>query len=195
MLELMAGTGRLAIPLAMAGHQVTAVDLDAAMLARAKAAWARSKDGADARRQPLVGAGRPPGHRPWRPVRTGLHRPQQPRPAGHARATGSRAACGRPTPPAGRPARRRHLVARPGGSRALRWPAQSRVAANGPRDRPPGGEGGRCPARPSDRPRRDVHLVRYLAARRWSGQPSLAHRPRATGDWPASWPRWPRRPA
>ena len=45
-LELMAGTGRLAIPLAMAGHQVTAVDLDAAMLARARAAWARSKDGA-----------------------------------------------------------------------------------------------------------------------------------------------------
>jgi SAM-dependent methyltransferase len=35
-LELAAGTGRLAIPLASAGHPVTAVDLDAAMLARAR---------------------------------------------------------------------------------------------------------------------------------------------------------------
>ena len=33
-LELAAGTGRLAVPLAMAGHSVTAVDLDPAMLAR-----------------------------------------------------------------------------------------------------------------------------------------------------------------
>jgi SAM-dependent methyltransferase len=47
-LELMAGTGRLAIPLAMAGHAVTAVDLEPAMLARAEAAWARSRDGATA---------------------------------------------------------------------------------------------------------------------------------------------------
>jgi SAM-dependent methyltransferase len=36
-LELAAGTGRLAIPLAADGHVVTAVDLDAAMLARAAA--------------------------------------------------------------------------------------------------------------------------------------------------------------
>ena len=35
-LELAAGTGRLAIPLAGAGHVVTAVDLDAAMIARAR---------------------------------------------------------------------------------------------------------------------------------------------------------------
>ncbi|HVQ21670.1 MAG TPA: class I SAM-dependent methyltransferase [Candidatus Saccharimonadia bacterium] len=48
-LELMAGTGRLAIPLAKAGHAVTAVDLDPAMLARAKARWARSRDDATAR--------------------------------------------------------------------------------------------------------------------------------------------------
>ncbi len=34
-LELMAGTGRLAVPLAEAGHRVTAVDLDPAMLRRA----------------------------------------------------------------------------------------------------------------------------------------------------------------
>lgn len=35
-LELMAGSGRIAIPLAEEGHAVTAVDLDAAMLARAR---------------------------------------------------------------------------------------------------------------------------------------------------------------
>ena len=36
-LELAAGTGRLAVPLAAAGHEVTAVDLDPAMLERAAA--------------------------------------------------------------------------------------------------------------------------------------------------------------
>jgi SAM-dependent methyltransferase len=36
-LELAAGTGRLAVPLAEAGHPVTAVDLDPAMLERARA--------------------------------------------------------------------------------------------------------------------------------------------------------------
>lgn len=35
-LELAAGSGRLSVPLAMAGHDVTAVDLDPAMLARAR---------------------------------------------------------------------------------------------------------------------------------------------------------------
>lgn len=35
-LELAAGTGRLAVPLAVAGHRVVAVDVDAAMLARAR---------------------------------------------------------------------------------------------------------------------------------------------------------------
>lgn len=37
-LELMAGTGRLVVPLAAAGHEVTGVDLDPAMLARARTA-------------------------------------------------------------------------------------------------------------------------------------------------------------
>ncbi len=37
-LELGAGTGRLAIPLAAAGHAITAVDIDPAMLERARAA-------------------------------------------------------------------------------------------------------------------------------------------------------------
>ncbi|HET9085847.1 MAG TPA: class I SAM-dependent methyltransferase [Candidatus Limnocylindrales bacterium] len=35
-LELAAGTGRLAVPLAAAGHEVTAVDIDEAMLGRAR---------------------------------------------------------------------------------------------------------------------------------------------------------------
>jgi len=38
-LELGVGTGRLAVPLALAGHAVTGVDDDAAMLARAAARW------------------------------------------------------------------------------------------------------------------------------------------------------------
>lgn len=43
--ELAAGTGRVAIPLAEAGHRVTAVDLDPAMLARARSRIAASDPG------------------------------------------------------------------------------------------------------------------------------------------------------
>ena len=43
-LELAAGSGRLAVVLAAAGHDVTAVDLDPAMLFRAAAAWAAARD-------------------------------------------------------------------------------------------------------------------------------------------------------
>ena len=43
-LELMAGSGRVAVPLALAGHHVVAVDRDAAMLARAAAYWQSVKD-------------------------------------------------------------------------------------------------------------------------------------------------------
>jgi len=39
-LELAAGSGRLAVPLALAGHEVVALDNDPAMLARTAAAWA-----------------------------------------------------------------------------------------------------------------------------------------------------------
>ncbi len=39
-LELAAGSGRIAVPLAAAGHAVTAVDIDARMLERARARWA-----------------------------------------------------------------------------------------------------------------------------------------------------------
>ncbi len=38
-LELAAGSGRLAVPLAVAGHEVVALDNDPAMLARTAAAW------------------------------------------------------------------------------------------------------------------------------------------------------------
>jgi len=46
-LELAAGTGRLAVPLAEAGHRVTAVDLDPAMLGRARDRAAAAGVGAD----------------------------------------------------------------------------------------------------------------------------------------------------
>ena len=48
-LELAAGTGRLAIPLAEAGHRVTAVDLDPAMHERARAAADRAGHAAASR--------------------------------------------------------------------------------------------------------------------------------------------------
>lgn len=46
-LELAAGSGRLAVPLALAGNRVTAVDLDPAMLDRARALAAREGLGPD----------------------------------------------------------------------------------------------------------------------------------------------------
>ena len=48
-LELMSGSGRLTVPLAAAGHQVTGVDLDPAMLARARAAATAAGPDVDAR--------------------------------------------------------------------------------------------------------------------------------------------------
>ncbi|MFO1539591.1 MAG: class I SAM-dependent methyltransferase [Chloroflexota bacterium] len=42
-LELAAGSGRIAVPLACAGHAVTALDNDAGMLARCAAAWATAR--------------------------------------------------------------------------------------------------------------------------------------------------------
>jgi SAM-dependent methyltransferase len=53
-LELAAGTGRLAVPLAQAGHPVTAVDLDPAMLERARSR--RDAAGLDDERLRLVEA-------------------------------------------------------------------------------------------------------------------------------------------
>jgi len=41
-LELAVGSGRLAVPIAEAGYQVTGVDVDPAMLERARAAWDRA---------------------------------------------------------------------------------------------------------------------------------------------------------
>lgn len=43
-LELAAGSGRIAVALAAAGHEVTGVDRDWDMLARARKAWARQKE-------------------------------------------------------------------------------------------------------------------------------------------------------
>jgi SAM-dependent methyltransferase len=54
-LELMAGSGRVAVPLAATGRRVVAVDLDPAMLARARAA-AEATGGRPARRLELVDA-------------------------------------------------------------------------------------------------------------------------------------------
>ncbi len=42
-LELAAGSGRIAVPLAAAGHAVTGVDVDAQMLERARARWAAAQ--------------------------------------------------------------------------------------------------------------------------------------------------------
>jgi SAM-dependent methyltransferase len=44
-LELAVGSGRLAVPLARAGHDVVGVDIDPAMLARADAAWRAGRRG------------------------------------------------------------------------------------------------------------------------------------------------------
>jgi SAM-dependent methyltransferase len=46
-LELGVGSGRLAVPLALAGHEVLGVDRDPAMLARADAAWERERGALD----------------------------------------------------------------------------------------------------------------------------------------------------
>ena len=55
-LELMAGSGRIAVPLAAAGHDVVAVDNDAQMLGRAAALWQRTSDRAPAGSLELVEA-------------------------------------------------------------------------------------------------------------------------------------------
>jgi len=55
-LELMAGTGRLSVPLAAAGHRVVAVDRDPHMLARAATRWASVTDRAPGSRLTLVEA-------------------------------------------------------------------------------------------------------------------------------------------
>jgi SAM-dependent methyltransferase len=44
-LELAVGSGRLAVPLAEAGYEVTGVDMEPAMLDRARASWGRAADG------------------------------------------------------------------------------------------------------------------------------------------------------
>jgi SAM-dependent methyltransferase len=46
-LELAVGSGRLAIPLALAGHRVVGIDDDPAMLARARSAWQAARGSLD----------------------------------------------------------------------------------------------------------------------------------------------------
>ena len=57
-LELAVGSGRLAVPLASAGHDVTGVDVDRAMLDRARAAAAAAGPATDARLTLLTGDAR-----------------------------------------------------------------------------------------------------------------------------------------
>jgi len=57
-LELAVGSGRLAVPLATAGHDVTGVDVDRAMLDRARAAAAAAGPATDARLTLLTGDAR-----------------------------------------------------------------------------------------------------------------------------------------
>jgi SAM-dependent methyltransferase len=79
-LELAAGSGRIAVPLAAAGYQVTGVDNDPAMLGRAELAWKRVLDEAP---------DRPP--RPNGPGRRASARRTQANPSAAA-ATGARGA-------------------------------------------------------------------------------------------------------
>lgn len=53
-MELAAGSGRIAVPLAAAGHDVTGVDNDTAMVGRARAAWERERTVAGAGSLTLV---------------------------------------------------------------------------------------------------------------------------------------------
>jgi len=55
-LELAVGSGRLAIPLALAGHRVVGVDHDPAMLERAHAAWRRARGAIEPDRLGLIEA-------------------------------------------------------------------------------------------------------------------------------------------
>ena len=53
-LELGVGSGRLAVPLALAGHRVVGVDHDGAMLARARRAWEQARGSMGSTRVELV---------------------------------------------------------------------------------------------------------------------------------------------
>lgn len=55
-LELAAGSGRLAVPLAAAGHRVVGVDIDVHMLQRARDRWARERGRRAVRRLELIEA-------------------------------------------------------------------------------------------------------------------------------------------
>ena len=146
-LELAAGTGRLAVPLAAAGHDVTAVDLDPAMLARLRrhAAAAGVASGRRSRaRRGGPARSRPPGGRHVRPR---VHRPELAVPARDPRRPAAGVPDDRVAPRAGRARRRRRLAARRRRPRPLRRPDDPRVRPGRSRDGPPGHEGRGRPAR------------------------------------------------
>ncbi len=136
--ELAVGTGRIAVPLALEGHRVVGVDLDAAMLARARTRIAAADvderleliegEMTDAATNPAVVRGGP-----YRLAILALqsililNTPERPE--------GRRRRDGRPAR-ARWPRRDRHVAPdarRPG---RIRRAAVIRVAAHGPRDRP-----------------------------------------------------------
>ena len=127
-LELAAGTGRLAIPLAEAGHRVTGVDLDPAMLDRARTRARqrpRRRDRLTLVEADLVGLRLPDGG-PFGLAFIALNSLLVlPTPRGPA---GGRAGAGRP-PGARRPGGRRHLAPGRRRPRPVRRPGRARVAA------------------------------------------------------------------
>ena len=149
-LELAVGTGRLAIPLAEAGHVVTGVDIDPAMLARARerARGQRRRGPPDARRgghRRAAAAGRPA-------VRPRVHRAQlAPRAADPGRPA-SRAPRARRPPRPGGLAVVDVWLPDADGPRPVRRPDQPRVAAPRPRDRGDRDQGRLRPARRRDAP-------------------------------------------
>ncbi len=157
-LELAAGSGRLAVPLALAGHPVTAVDIDRAMLDRGRAH--ATATGVPPDRAGLCRSG--PARCPaagCRHLRARVHRPQLDHAARRPRrpATGVRDAGGASR--ARRPGRRGRLATGRRRPRPIRRAGDPRVAANGPGHRCRGHEGWIRPARRGDEHgRADRHL-------------------------------------
>ena len=131
-LELAAGSGRLAVPLAAAGNRVTAVDLDPAMLARARAFAAREGVGEDELTFVEADLHRPAPARGG-PVRPRVHRAEladDPCVAGRPAAGG---ACPRGPPRARWRGGRRRLAARmrttsPASMAGSSWSGRGRIS-------------------------------------------------------------------
>ena len=130
-LELAVGSGRLTVPLAADGDDVTGVDLDPAMLARARAGRER-RGPAVARRVRLVeGDARTDPAARRRQLPAGVHPAQLDLPHGLARRPGRRGRDARRPPCPGRPRHGRRLAARCGRPRPLRRAPGARVGPAG----------------------------------------------------------------